>query len=136
MPPKTLSPIDLAIALAGLIFSPELARIVGPYAVIVVAAVTGSAWALSRADKTSTWEALWFLTRMILTATLLTVSLAMLLRKLSPAWVGLESDEWLLAPIALLVGAVGNDWRHIGRWVVGRIGRMVDRRYLPQEPDK
>lgn len=136
MPPKTLSPIELAIALAGLIFSPELARIVGPYAVIVVAAATGSAWALGRVEKTTRTSALWFFLRMNITAILLTVSIAVLVRKLAPAWAGIDNDEWMLAPIALIVGGVGDDWVRIGRWAIGRIGRVFDRRYLDKGPDQ
>jgi len=35
---------------------------------------------------------------------------------------------WLLAPIALIVGCVGDDWPKVGRWVFTRVGRLFERR--------
>ncbi|WP_377780604.1 hypothetical protein [Comamonas odontotermitis] len=34
----------------------------------------------------------------------------------------------MLAPIALVVGGVGDDWPKLGRWFFGWIGRLLERR--------
>ena len=53
-----LDPVSVAIALAGVLFGPALAGIIGPYAVIIISATVGAAWALWRRDPCSLWAAL------------------------------------------------------------------------------
>lgn len=119
-----LDPVSVAIALASVIFGPAMATIVGPYAVIIIASTVGAAWALGRRAEGARLGAAWYFLRLNMTAVLVTVSLA----KLASRYVGGGDQYWLLAPIALIVGCVGDDWPHIGRWVLTRIGRLVERR--------
>lgn len=53
-----LDPVSVAIALASILFGPPLAAIIGPYAVILISATVGAAWALGRRDPCSLWAAL------------------------------------------------------------------------------
>ena len=53
-----LDPVSVAIALAGVLFGPALASIIGPYAVIIISPTVGAAWALWRRDPCSLWAAL------------------------------------------------------------------------------
>lgn len=41
--------------------------------------------------------------------------------------------NWLLAPIGLLVGGVGDDWPKVGKWIINRLGRLIDRRIETQQ---
>jgi len=52
--------VSVAIALAGVLFGPALASIIGPYAVIIIiiSPTVGAAWALGRRDPCSLWAAL------------------------------------------------------------------------------
>lgn len=103
--------------------APALAELVGPYAVIILAATTGAGWSLSRRARVSRWSAIVYFLRLIATAVLLTVGLATLVLQVWPQFNGLN---WMLAPIGLLVGGIGDDWPHVGRWFLERIGRRVD----------
>ena len=119
-----LDPVSVAIALASVIFGPALAAVIGPYAVIIVSATVGAAWALGRREPGARLGAAWYFLRLNATAVLVTVSLA----NLAGQWAGLQNTTWLLAPIALLVGGVGDDWPRIGRWLLERAGRLIERR--------
>ena len=120
-----IDPISASTAFAAVLVGPELAHIVGPYAVILLASTTGAAWALGRtAPMSSRVSAILFFLRLNLMALLLTVPLA------HGASAAFEFNEanWLLAPIALGIGAIGNDWPAIGKWFVTRLGRIFERR--------
>ncbi len=120
-----IDPITAATAFASVLFGPDLAAYIGPYAVIMVGSTTGAGWALGRAEPmASRLEALAFFTRLNLMAVLLTVPFAA-----GAKWAfDLDDNNWLLVPIALFIGAVGNDWPVLGRWILTRVGRLFERR--------
>lgn len=124
MAPQQLDPVSVGIALAGVIFGPALAGIIGPYAVIIISATVGAAWALGRRDKAARLGSAWYFLRLNATAVLVTVGLA----NLAARWLGVSDHTWLLAPIALIVGGVGDDWPRVGRWLLVRAGRLFERR--------
>lgn len=124
MPPQPLDPVNVAIALAGVLFGPALAAVIGPYAVIIISATVGAAWSLGRREPSPRLGAAWYFLRLQATAVLITVSLA----SLAARWLGMDDHTWLLAPIALLVGGVGDDWPRVGRWLLARVLRMLERR--------
>ena len=138
MSQSSLNPVDATVALLLLVVSPEAARVVGPYAVIILAAVTGAAWSLGRREPTpgtsdhgSRGNALVFLMKIILTAVLITVGLASAAKEAF----SLSTDvNWLLAPIGMLVGGVGHDWPNVGKWIINRLGRLIDRRIETPNP--
>ena len=98
--------VGLCVFLAALLFSNEAAAVLGPYMVIVIASSIGASFALARREKTTRTAALWFFTRVNGLAVLLTVGLAAAASAYQP---GLH-ERVLLAPIALLVGFIGDDW--------------------------
>lgn len=124
MAPQQLDPVSVGIAVAGVIFGPALAGIIGPYAVIIISATVGAAWALGRRDPAARLGAAWYFLRLNATAVLVTVGLA----NLAARWLGVSDHTWLLAPIALIVGGVGDDWPRVGRWLLVRAGRLFERR--------
>lgn len=124
MTPSHLDPVSVSIALASIIFGPALAGVIGPYAVIIISATVGAAWALGRRDPAVRLSAAWYFLRLNATAVLITVSLA----NLAARWLGADDSRWMLAPIALLVGCIGDDWPRVGRWLLMRASRVIERR--------
>ncbi len=119
-----LDPVSVSIAVASIIFGPALAGFIGPYAVIIISATVGAAWALGRREPDVKLGAAWYFLRLNATAVLVTVSLA----NLAARWIGSDDSHWMLAPIALIVGCVGDDWPRVGRWLLVRAGRVLERR--------
>lgn len=119
-----LDPVSVAIALCGVLFGPALAGIIGPYAVILISCTVGAGWALGRRDPAARLSAAWYFLRLNATALVVTVSLA----QLAGRWLGGDDHSWLLAPIALIVGGVGDDWPSLGRWLFLRWLRLTERR--------
>ena len=117
--PTTTGSISLAV-----IFVAVLGPLAGPYALIVFSALAGALWPLSAHATETRAEGAWLLLRCTLTAVILTVFLARVLERL---WEVPISEG--LAPVALLVGALGNGWRPVFtaigaavRALVGKLG--------------
>lgn len=119
-----VDPITAAVAIASILFGPALAGIIGPYAVIIVSSTVGASWALGRRPTASKFGAAWFFLRINMTACLLTVLLARFIGQ----YIGAEEHSWLLAPTAMFIGGVGDDWPRIAKWLILRVGRIFDRR--------
>jgi len=128
MPHSQLNPVEATVALLLLVFSPEAAKIVGPYAVIILSAALGASWSLGRKPPLErNAGAFAFFLKIIGTACLVTVGLA----ELAKHYFKLDIDiTWLLAPIGLLIGGVGDDWPKLVNWawekVKGRIGAKIE----------
>lgn len=121
---QNLDPSHALVVFLSALLSPQLAAVAGPYAVILIACTTGAAWSLGRREPTTRWGAFWFFGRLNLTALILTVPLA----ELAAGWGAPVAARWLLVPIALLIGGVGDDWPAVGRFILERLGRLVDRK--------
>lgn len=119
-----LEPTAAAVAIASVLFGPAMAGYIGPYAVILIASTVGAAWALGRRDPSSRLGAVGYFARLNATALLITAGLA----TLAGRWMGMDETNWMLAPIALIVGGVGDDWPRLGRWVFERAGRVLERK--------
>lgn len=109
----------------AVLFVSILGPTAGPQVLIVAAAVTGAMWPLSAADTDNWIDGLWLLLRCTLTALVLTGLAAGVLER---QW-GVPVSEGL-APVALVIGAMGNGWRSVASAVsqfaaafVGRGGR-------------
>jgi hypothetical protein len=59
-----------------------------------------------------------------LTALLVTVPISSAAQSLFD----LKEANWLLVPVGLLVGGVGNSWPVVGHWFVLWIGRLLEKR--------
>lgn len=101
--PTSTASISLTVLAVGF-FGP----LAGPYAVIVFAALAGAMWPLSAHTTGSKLAGAWLLLRCTLTAVLLTGILATFLER----WMSVPINEGL-APIALVIGALGNGWRPV-----------------------
>lgn len=105
-------------------FGPELSAIIGPYAVIILAATTGAGWGLGRCGPMTRSEGIWYFLKLNLTALLVTVPIASGVQYV----LGWDEANWLLVPVGLLVGGVGNSWPKVGEWFVSWLGRLLERR--------
>lgn len=122
---QQLDPVNVAIVVAGVLFGPALAGIIGPYAVIILCATVGAGWSLGRRRMRGLrLGAAWYFLRLNATAVVVTVGLA----TLAGRWLSIADPSWLLSPIALLVGGVGDDWPKLIRWLMARAGRLIERR--------
>ena len=99
----TASGISLTV-----LFVAILGPLAGPYVLIALSAVAGAMWPLSAARTESRLAGVWLLLRCTATALVLTSVLAGIVEK---TW-GLPVSEGL-APVALLIGAMGDGWRPV-----------------------
>lgn len=106
-PSSQLDPVSVLIALAALVFSPNVAAVVGPYAVIWIGATLGAYWALGVREPCTRAKALRFFLAINAMAMLLTVPLAVAARPYLPAAL---DEQWIFGPMALGIGLVGDRW--------------------------
>lgn len=112
-PPPHIDIVTVVTALAALLFSQELAEMIGPYTVIVVGSILGGAIATGRRKKASGfWRGAGFLLAMVTLALLCTVPLSIAIANHS----GVEY-RWLLGPVAVLIAGIGPDWPRLCVWV-------------------
>lgn len=120
--PGMTDAVGLGIFLASLIYAPNVAAIIGPYIVIILASVIGASFALKRREKTTRLAAVWYFGRVAGLAILLTGALA--------SWASTQYDGWseraLIAPIALFLGSVGDDYPKLFQWFVQRGFSLLD----------
>lgn len=120
------NPLNLANVLAAVFAtyaSPTLASALGAYAAIILSSVAGAGWALTRSQKDRTMRStLGYAVLLVLTSTIITVVAATLAQAYLPS----VSTEDLLAPMALFIAAVGDDWPTMAKgavsWVANRFG--------------
>ena len=124
-----LDPTHVAVTIASAVLAPALAEVVGPYAIIFVASSIGASWALGRQATMTRLKALLFFLRINATAAIVTVFLADFLAKQLGYISGSGEGLWLIAPIALVIGGVGDDWPTLIQWV-------VKRKFLPSKGDQ
>ena len=124
-----LEPTHVAVTVASAVFAPALAEVVGPYTIIFVASSIGASWALGRQATMTRLKALLFFLRINSTAAIVTVFLADFLAKQLGYISGSGEGLWLIAPIALVIGGVGDDWPTLIQWV-------VKRKFLPSKGDQ
>jgi len=104
----------LSIALLG--------PLAGPYALIAFASLAGAMWPLSASTTETKLSGAWLLLRCTLTAIVLTAFLAGLIER---QW-GFPVNE-SLAPVALIIGALGNGWRPVFDAVGSAAGLLIGR---------
>lgn len=107
--------VGLAVFIAALLFSSEVAAVVGPYMVIVVAATLGASFKVARRDKSTRTSAVLFFLRVVGMAVVLTVGIAVALNAYRPDL----SPRVTVAPIALLIGYI--DWP----WALTKIVKAI-----------
>lgn len=120
-PQPQLDIVAVAISIAAAFFGADLALVIGPYAVIFLAALGGAGWALASRPTTDTKHGLLFMLLMVGLALIGTVPLAEAVARLF----GIEA-RWMFAPMATLIAARPD-------WVISRLRSIFDRRTGQQE---
>lgn len=120
--PTITDVVGLGIFVAGLFYSPDVAAVVGPYLVIILASVVGASFALKRREKTTRLSALWYLLRVAGLAIIGTVSLAAMFS----SYYDSLTERILIAPVALAIGAIGDDFPAVARYFVSKFLAGVD----------
>jgi len=110
-PTATSAGISLTVISIGV-----LGPLAGPYAVIAFASLAGALWPLQASETETLRSGAGLLIRCTLTAIILTAFIASLLERVFD-FPARES----LAPVALVIGALGNGWRP----VFGSIGAAL-----------
>lgn len=100
----TEAPADLItvfVALLTLFLEPNMAKLLAPYAVIVLCAIAGAGIGVSgKYEQLQAMPSIIYVTTRVILASAITVSLAVLLQRFT----GESSSRWLVAPIALAIG--------------------------------
>jgi len=119
---SVLDAVGFGIFIASWVYAPSVAAVVGPYIVIVLASVIGASFALKRREKTTRLVAIWYFLRVAGLAVLITVSLAGIVS----SYYSSLTERVLITPVALMIGAIGDDWPKLLRAIVRFIFRAVD----------
>jgi len=120
--PSITDIVGVFMFIATLLFSADVAQVVGPYLVIITASAIGASFSLKRREKSTRTSAILFFTRVCGLAALLTVGVSAVVAGYHPSL----SERVLLAPVAFIVGLVGDDWPAIASWAVGKVSAFVD----------
>lgn len=126
MPNHSQTPdlLVLFTALLALVFSPSLSSVLAPYVVIVTGALLGTGWGLKRRAPAAA-GGMWSFTLLMLgTALVFTMPAAVYLQR----YFGAGSYQWLLAPLATIIAAIGDDWPRVGTWAVEMGRRVINRK--------
>jgi uncharacterized membrane protein YiaA len=114
--------VGFFVFLAAIIFSKEVAAVIGPYMLIIAAAAVGASFALIRQQKTTRVRAVGYFARVCGAAVILSGLCAYGVALLYPAL----SERSLLAPVSFAIGLVGNDWGALGMWAARKVSAWVD----------
>lgn len=116
-----LNPVEAIVTVLALAMSPAAASVIGPYAAIILASTAGASWSVGRRDPSIRTSAVWFFFRINLTAFAFAAGAAVVAEQ----WLGPDTRQWTVAPIALIIGAVGDNWPK----VIGKIFHVVLRAF-------
>jgi hypothetical protein len=111
--------------LLGAVFSPALSAVLAPYLVIILGALLGAGWGLKRRTVPATHGGMFAFTALMLgTALVFTMPAAVWLQQ----YLGPGTLQWLLAPVAVVIAAIGEDWPRVGAWAMELGRRVISRR--------
>lgn len=112
--PQPIDPVSAIVAVMMAFASPAAAYVLGTYSIIFIAASFGAGWALMRRPSSSLVSAIWFVILVAGSSTLLTASVSELIN----LYLKMGTINYLLAPVALIIGGVGHDWPKVLIWSV------------------
>lgn len=115
--PSITDVIGLGILLASVFYRPEVAAVVGPYIIIILASVVGASFAVKRREKTTRLAAVGYFLRVSGLAVILTVSAA----SVASSYYDNLTERVLIAPVALFIGAVGDDFPQLAKWFLAKL---------------
>lgn len=120
-PQSAADAMGLAVFLASRVYAPEVAAIIGPLILLVLAAVVGASFALASRPKTTRASAMFYFVRQVGLSVLLTGGAVNVITSFQP---GL-TERIVLVPVAVLLAAV-SDWGTVLRRVQSILWSLVD----------
>lgn len=130
MPTVDLDPIRALTWFTSLFLSPVAASYAAPYAIILLASLCGSTWALQKKGVTGRYSSFWFVTWASVLSLLLTVPLSTALASRIDNW----EAQWFFAPMAFLIGykcdrvetLIAFGWQMFKTWVSLAVNKKGD----------
>lgn len=120
--PSVTDVFGFFVFLAAILFSKEVAAVVGPYMLIISAAAVGASFALIRQEKTTRMRAVGYFARVCGVAVFIGGFVAWGLAQLYPAL----TERSLIAPVSFAIGLVGNDWGALAMWAGRKASAWID----------
>ena len=120
---NTTGIVELFTVFASTLFDSSIAQTIGPYLLIIFAAVTGACWSLGKRESKGGWSAFFYFIRIVFTAALLTSVIAQLLIH----YTKLTDVNLLIAPVALVIGVIGDDWLKVFAWLLDVIKQTANK---------
>lgn len=122
VPPQVVDVVGLGIFVAGSVYQPEVAAVVGPYVVILLGSVIGASFAVARRDRTTRTGAILYFSRVVGLAVLLAVGAATAANRYFPMVPVHIFVPW----VSLLIGFFGDDFPDFARRFMRVVGAGVD----------
>ena len=113
----TVEPVTVMFSIFSVFTTPAVAEVVAPYFIIAVGAFTGASWALGNIEKLTVKKALFYYFKIIVTAMLMTVFISHFVATV----IETPDIKWLYAPIAFILGCVGDRWGEIIRVSLNKV---------------
>lgn len=117
-----LTIVGVATVLASKFYGPDVAAVVGPYIVILIAAMGGAAVALMQVAGRTRAAAFGYFFIATITSLLFTVSLSMM----AASTVDSLREQWLFAPVSFGLGYIGDKWSAALLWVFNKCNSFID----------
>lgn len=122
-PTPDLTPVGLVTVFASAVFGVNAALVIGPYVVILLAAILGSGGMIMQRDGDSNTRAFAYFLGAIGFSLMFTVPLAI---GLAALWEPLQ-ENWLYAPISAGLAYSTDKWTtRIIPWLQGKVNAFVD----------
>jgi hypothetical protein len=132
--PQPLDIVTVMVVVSGLLFSPRIAAIVGPYAVILAGAVLGGAVSAASRPKDERIGTIGYLLMVVTFALLVTVPLS----EVTAPHVRLSEPRLLFGPVAAVISGIGYRWPKFIGIALEFARSLLTRRYgggaPPNEP--
>lgn len=115
---ENIEPVTAMFTLLAVFTSPQVAEILAPYIIITMGAFTGASWTLGAiGEKLAISKVIFFYIKSIFTAILITVFISHYVSY----FIDTPDIKWLFAPVAFILGMVGNKWMNYLEYVIKKI---------------
>lgn len=117
----SLDPIEVARVAAGALMSAKLAAVVGPYSLILLAAIAGAAIRLANRPSTGRSASFFFFLGATFASLVLTVPIASLVASYKDTW----EAQWFFMPLAVALAYTADRWKDIANVLVDAMKTFI-----------
>lgn len=120
---QDLTPVHVFTVIASSVFGVQMAMVIGPYIVIAIGAMGGSAVMIMQREGDGNVRAFIYFLASTMLAVMLTVPLSL---AAATFWDAINA-QWLFFPVSFGLGFLGDKWGPvILPWIGSKIGALVD----------